>query len=505
MRLYRVFAICLFCAFVATAADTAGPSLADFEKSVTEFSLANGLKFIVVERHRVPTVAFNLYVDVGAVDEVTGITGISHLFEHMAFKGTHTIGTKNYLLEKAALEKLDKAYLALEAERLKGRRADAAKVKALDEEFQKAQEQADKHVVNNQFSQIIERSGGVNLNAGTSYDSTVYNFEWPSNKLDLWFSMESYRFLDPVTRDFNKERDVVMEGPPLRVESQALGKQSGDVVRVAYKAHPYGQPVVGHRSEVTSLRRAEADRYFHDNYVPAAMTAVIVGDVNPKEVRRLADLYFARLPKRPHKDPVRTVEPQQEGERRVEVEAVSQPILVEGYHKPAVTDRDHAVLDAITDILGSGRTCWLYKSLVREKKISVQTGAITDLPGKKYPGLFVFYSVTSPGHTAAESEKAIDEQIDRLKKEKISDDLLQQVKTRARAGVVRGLRSNAGLAAALAENQAIEGDWRQIFRDIDEIGKVTAADIQRVANQYFQKRNRTVGVIVPVAAPKGGD
>lgn len=477
------------------------PQQAEFEKSVTEFTLANGLKFIVVERHQVPTVAFNLHVDVGAVDEVTGITGVSHLFEHLAFKGTRTIGTKDYAGEKKALDALDQAYLALEAERQKDDRADKERLKQLQEAFEKAQKEADKFVAVDEFSQILDRNGGVGLNAGTGYDSTSYIVSLPSNKLELWFSMESARFLDPVIRDYYKERDVVMEERRMSVESQPLGKLVEEFLAAAYKAHPYGHPVLGHRSEVSRLRRSEAERYFRENYVPAALTAAIVGDVNPQEVKRLAEIYFGRLSKRPRKDPVRTVEPPQEGERRFFVEAQSQPFLLIGYHKPSIHDKDRAVFDAITDVLGRGRTSWLYKSLVKEKKIAVAAQAITGIPGDKYPGLFIFFTVPTPGHTAEENEKAVEEQIERLKKEKISPELLQQVKTRTRASVLRALRSNSGLAAQLAEYQAVMGDWRQLFREIEEIGRVTADDIQRVAQQYFQRRNRTVGVIVPPEKP----
>jgi predicted Zn-dependent peptidase len=481
------------------AADTGAAMLADFQKSVTEFTLDNGMKFIVVRRPEVPTVSFHLYVDIGAVDEVTGITGVSHLFEHMAFKGTRTIGTKDYAGEKKALDALDQAYIALETERQKGPRADQEKVKKLEEVFKTAQEAADKFVVVDQFSQILDRNGAVGLNASTAYDATRYFFSLPSNKLELWFSMESARFLDPVTRDFYKERNVVVEERRLRTESSPIGKLVEELLATAYKAHPYGQPVVGHFSEISRLRRSEAEKYFKDNYVAEALTAALVGDVDPKEAKRLAEIYFGRLPKRPKKDPERTQEPPQEGERRVYVEGQSQPFVLMGFHKPSVLDKDAAVFDAITDILGGGRTSWLYKNLVRDKKLAVAAQAITGLPGDKYPGLFLFFVVPSPGKTSEENEKAVEEQIERLKKEKVSPELLEQVKTRARANVLRQLRSNAGMAGQLALNQAVCGDWRQIFRDIDDIGKVTAEDIQRVAIQYFQRKNRTVAVIVPPA------
>lgn len=477
-------------------ADTGSLSLADFEKSVTDFTLPNGMKFIVVERHQVPTVAFDLYVDVGGSDESTGLTGVSHLFEHMAFKGTKTIGTGNAMAEKKAMDAQDTAYVALEAERQKGPQADPEKVKKLTAAFEEASKPLEQLSEGDLFSKVLERNGAQNLNAGTTIDATQYTFALASNKLELWFSMESARFLDPVLREYYKERDVVVEERNMRTDSDPQGKLFEEFLHAAYKAHPYGQPVVGHRSEISVLRRAEAEKYFKDHYVASALTAAIVGDVDPKEVKRLATAYFGRLPKRPRPAPIRTIEPLQEGERRVEVEAAAQPVLLIGYHKPSIMDKDRAVFAAIGDILGGGRTSWLYKSLVKEKRIAVAAQAGDGFPGNKYPNLFVVFAVPSVGHSAADDLKAVEEQIERLKTEKISAEALDQVKTRTRSGVIRGLRSNEGLASNLAANQALEGDWRQIFKDIDEIGQVTADDIQRVAKTYFTKKNRTVGMIV---------
>jgi predicted Zn-dependent peptidase len=494
MRFARLSVVLL--TILAFPQDKGGLSLADFEKSVTEFTLSNGMKFIVVERHQVPVVAFELYVDVGAADETSGMTGVSHLFEHMAFKGTPAIGTANATAEKKAMSAQDTAYLALETERLKGPQADPEKLKKLAAAFEEAGKPLEKLSEGDLFSKILERNGAQGLNAGTDIDSTQYTFSLASNKLELWFSMESARFLDPVLREYYKERDVVLEERNMRTDSDPQGKLFEEFLHAAYKAHPYGQPVVGHRSEISVLRRNEAEKYFRDHYVASALTAAIVGDVDPKEVKRLAENYFGRLPKRPRPEPIRSIEPMQEGERRVEVEAAAQPLLILGYHKPSIMDKDRAVFAAIGDILGGGRTSWLYKSLVKEKKIAVQANAGDGFPGNKYPNLFVVFITPSAGHSAAEDLKAVEEQVERLKTEKISPQQLQEVKTRTRAGVIRSLRSMEGLAGALAANQALEGDWRQLFKDIDEIGQVTADDIQRVAQTYFQKKNRTVGMIV---------
>lgn len=504
--MHRKRAHLLFLAIALAAFTAAAQSLQEFEKSVTEFSRANGMKFIVVERHEAPVVALHLYVDVGGVNESIGQTGVSHLFEHLAFKGTRTIGTKNWELERRAIEEVDKAYAALEEERAKGERADKERLKKLEEEFQKAQAKADEQVTTDEFSQIIDRAGGVGLNASTSADATRYFYSLPSNKVELWFSLESARFIDPVIREYYKERDVVLEERRMRTESDPFGKLLEEFLSIAYKAHPYGQPVVGHRSEISVLRRKEAEEYFRKNYVASAMTAVIVGDVNQQEIRRLAQTYFGRLPKRPRPEPLRTEEPPQEGERRVTVEADSRPYLLMGFHRPGVQHADRAVLDVISDILGGGRTSWLYKSLVKEKRIAVAAEAITGYPGYKFPGLFIFYGVPSAGRTAEEVEKAMMEQIERLKLEKVPAQLLEEVKRRARAGVLRGLRSNTGLASALADNQVLLGDWRYLFRDLEAIDKVTPEDVQRAALEYFRTKNRVVGVLLPEkrAAAAGG-
>ena len=491
-RLVLILTLALLVVAPATA-----QSLEEFEETVTEFTLANGMHFILVERHEVPIVAFHLYMDVGGVDENIGQTGVAHLFEHMAFKGTRTIGTKNYQQEKKALGKVDVAYEALEAERAKGDRADSARLEQLEEAFRKAQEEAASFVVTNGYFQIVQRAGGVGIHASTSSDATRYYLSLPSNKLELWFVLESLRFLEPVVREFYKERGVVMEERRMRTESQPFGKLIEEFLAIAYKAHPYGQPVVGHRSEVTRLRRSEAQEFFRKHYVASAMTAVIVGDADPQQVRRLAKTYFGRLPKRPRPELVRTEEPPQEGERRVMVEVASQPYVLAGYHRPSVRHPDSATLDVISDVLGGGRTSWLHKSLVKEKKIAVTAQAFTGFPGYKYPGLFIFFAVPSAGHTAEEVEKAMDEQIERIKEEEVPPERLEQVKRRARAAVLRGLRSNSGLASALAMNHVLLGDWRYLFRDLEAIEKVTAKDVQRAANQYFQRKNRTVGVILP--------
>ncbi|MBI3665350.1 MAG: insulinase family protein [Acidobacteria bacterium] len=483
--------------FVLLLAAPARPQdLKAFEKSVAEFTLANGLHFIVVERHEAPVVSFYTYANVGAVDDPKGRTGLAHMFEHMAFKGTDRIGSKNYPEEKKAMEAVDEVFRRLTAERDKGPRADKAKLGMLEKEFHAAVEKAGSLAESNEFTRVIEESGGVGLNAGTSADYTAYFYSLPSNRIELWFYLESERFLRPVMREFYKERDVVREERRLRTESSPVGKLVEAFLAGAFEAHPYRRPAVGWPSDLENISREDAQEFFKIYYVPANMTMAVVGDVNPRQVRQLAETYFGRLPKRPLPPPVTTVEPEQDGERRMEVESPAQPLVVLGYKKPSELDPDRAVFDVISSVLSGGRTGWFYKELVRDKQIALDAGGFPNFPGDKYPGLFLFYAFPTSGHSVAENETAMYTLIEKLKNEKVDTETLNMVKTKNRAALIRKLEGNSGLAAELATYYASFNDWRQLFYSLDEINKVTADDVERVARKYFSKRDRTVAYLV---------
>lgn len=472
-----------------------GQDLAEFEKKLTEFTLDNGLKFLVLERHDAPVVTCYTHVNVGSVDEVKGITGLAHIFEHMAFKGTTTIGTKNYEAEKKVLERIDETFQALRTELLKGDDADPNRMAELRQQFAQAQQEAQKLIVPDEYEEVLKQAGATGLNAGTSYDYTVYFVNLPSNKLELWMLMESERFRDPVLREFYKEKDVVMEERRLRTETQPIGRLIEEFLAIAYKAHPYGEPVIGHMSDLQAISRAQAEAFFREYYVSANMVIAVVGDVDPGQVRTLADRYFGRIPSRPEPEPVVTTEPPQVGERRVVVQDPAQPFVLVGYHKPGIRHPDDAIFDAITDIMGMGRTSRLYESLVEDKQIAVAASGFQGMPGVKYPGLFLFYAVPARGHTNDECLEAIYAEIERIRSEPVSKEELDKAKTRARAGLIRQLDSNSGLASQLTFYEVMTGDWRNMFRQLDKIDAVTADGVLRVARTYFVPKNRTVGII----------
>ncbi len=476
-----------------------GSSLAfDFstvEESITEFTLDNGLKFIIMERHDAPVASFITWANVGSADDPKGYTGLAHMFEHMAFKGTTTLGTKDIEEELELIAIEDSIFMELRAERNEGIEADSSRIAELEEAYERAREASYQLVVPNAFGNTVEREGGENLNAFTSHDQTAYFFSLPSNKVELWMTLESERFLNPVLREMYKERDVVAEERRMRIESQPFGRLLEEFFGLAFKAHPYGVTGIGHMSDIQYYSRKEARAFFEKYYGPANLTVAIVGDVDPGRVKKLAEEYWGRIPYRPAPERIATVEPEQLGERRVVMEDPSQPIYLAGWHVPEITHPDRPALDALIDYLGQGRTSLLYKNLVKQKKIAVQVGAFAGYPGDKYPTLMSIYAIPSAGHTNQECETEIFAEVEKLKEELISTEEMEKIKARAKASFINGLVSNIGMGMQLCAYQQYWGVWKELFSELDRINAVTPEDIQRVAKKYLSKKNRTAAMM----------
>ncbi|HET6178925.1 MAG TPA: pitrilysin family protein [Candidatus Sulfotelmatobacter sp.] len=466
-----------------------------FAQRITVKKLPNGLTVLICERPEAPVFSFFTLVDAGSAQDPIGQTGMAHMFEHMAFKGTDKIGTTDYAAEKPALAKVETAYAAYRKERDKEVGRDEAKLKQLEKDWKDAIAAADKFVKSNEFGKIIERNGGEDMNANTSYDETNYHFSLPANRLELWAYLESERFLHPVMREFYKERNVVIEERRLRTDSNPIGRMIEQFTAAAFEAHPYHRPTVGWMADLNSFSATDAQKFYDRYYVPSNMVVAVAGDINAVKAMPILEKYFGRLPAHPAPDESTTTEPPQNSERKVVMKERAQPLYLEGYHRPNYRSKDDAVFDAITDLMSEGRTSRLYRALVRDKKIASFSAGFSGLPGSKYPHLFAFYAFPLPGHSTQEVADAIHAEIDRLKKEDISDDELKMIKTRTKANLIRGLADNAGLATQLATYQTRYGDWRELFRTVDRIDHVTKADIRRIANATFVDTNRTVGVI----------
>ena len=470
---------------------TQAQDLKSFEQRITTKVLPNGLTLILCERHDAPVFAYHTLIDAGAVNDPSGESGLAHMFEHLAFKGTSEIGTKDYAAEKVALDKVEEANNAYEAEYLKPVGRDEQKLADLKKAFLAAQAEAEKYVIPNQFTEVAEENGAEDLNAETSLDDTEYYWSMPENRLELWAWLESSRLADPVPREFYKERDVVMEERRMRVDSDPIGRLIEQFLATAFVAHNYGRSDIGWPSEVSQITATEAMAFHKKYYVGGNIVVAIVGDIDPRSDLPMLEKYFSRVPAGPKPEDMTTVEPAQFAEKSVVVREQTQPFYIEGYHRPNILDPDDAVYDAIGDIMSNGRVSRLYRSLVERQQIAADAAAFSPYPGEKYPSLFCFYAYPLPGHTPAEMRDAIHKEIEKLKTADVSGEELEMYKTRARADLLRGLADNQGLANSLAAYQARYGDWRQLFLELDRVDKVTKADIRRVANQVFIPSNRT--------------
>lgn len=488
-----------------------GQAASNLADRVIEHRLANGLTVLMVERHQTPIVSINLTFAVGGINEQVGQTGLAHLYEHMAFKGTRTVGTKDFAKEQPILDELQRVGTELEQRQRDLARhnaentttdAEHAQIVALQKRFKALQDDAAQYVVGNEMSLLYQRHGGIGLNAATGKDLTRYMINLPSNRLPLWAAIEADRMANPVLREFYKERGVVMEERRLRNDDSPNGLLFETFTSAAFRAHPYGIPTIGWESDILSLTPAATEAFFKTYYGPGRATIGIVGDINPKEVIALIERTFGKIPASPPPPQIVTVEPPQRGERRVEVEFDAEPSLAIGFHKPGLGHPDDYVFDVIDEILTDGLTSRLYSKLVRDGRLAASVSSDANYPGVRAPNLFVLNATPLAPRTAAEVEAAILTELERLKTEPVSAKELERVINNLDADMIRALRSNSGLASHLALYQTVARDWRYVLRARDKIAAVTPADIQRVALQYFTKSNRTVATLVKKVTDK---
>lgn len=477
----------------------------ELESRIVEHTLANGMKVLLLKRTQSPTVALSMYVKVGAVDEPINQTGIAHMVEHMLFKGTRILGTKNYEAEVPLMEKLDALYEEYDRERDKGDAADKNRLEELQRQIKEVQDEQKQYILSNEFEQVYSYHGAEDLNAGTSIDYTVYYLSLPKNKLELWMMIESERMRDPVLREFYVERDVVLEERRMRYETQPDGMLQEQFQATAFIAHPYGRPVIGWASDLNRLKRPEAEKFFRTYYAPNNTVVAIVGDIEPQAVVSMMTEYFGDIPPQEIPERVATKEPPQRGERRVVVEFDAEPQLLIGYHKPTLPSYDDFVFDVISALLSNGRTSRLYRSLVEEKQLAVSVDTYNGWPGARYDNLFLIEVVPRFPHTSQEVEEAVYVELRRLAEEPVPERELQKVRNQMEASFIRRLGSNEGMASQLAYFETIAGSWKYILQFRETVQKITAEDVQRVAKKYFTVSNRTVATLVKKPSSQEGN
>lgn len=474
---------------------------------VEEIVLDNGMTWLLYQNHDSPTVFSGWVARVGSANERPGITGISHFFEHMMFKGTHTIGTTDIEADLKLIEEQERvrAQMRVEMEvmRARLRRGEiddmsspegwTERYRELSAEFDELVKKQREIIVKDEMDRIYTRNGGEFMNAGTTQDMTLYFVRVPSNRLPLWAWLESDRLLNPVFREFYSERDVVFEERRMRTESTPLGKYDEAFNALFWEAHPYSWPVVGWASDIPMYTLEQAKEYFATYYAPNNLTGVLAGSFDPDEVKPLLERYFGRIPRgEVDPPPVVTLEPDQIGEKRYNAEAETSPTVRIWWKGAPFVHRDMAVLDLLSDVM-TGRTGRLYKGLVDGRKIANQVSASVD--GRKYDGIYMVEATVKDGEDPAAVEAAIYEELERLQAEPIPDEELQKVKNRYKAYAYRRLSSPTSIGIQLLMYAGL-GDWRYLNTSAERIEAVTAADLQRAAKEYLTEKSRSVGVFL---------
>lgn len=432
----KIIALCMSIGVLFTSAATQATQAED----IKSFTLDNGMKIMVLEDSSIPNANMYLFWKVGSRNEVPGITGISHFFEHMMFNGSKKYGPK-------------------------------------------------------MFDRTMEAAGGAN-NAYTTENITVYTDWFPANALETMFDLEADRIadLDINEKMVESERGVVASERTTGLENSNWRTLQEEIKGAAFRAHPYSWSVIGHESDIAAWTLDDLVQYHKTYYAPNNAVVVIAGDVKLNEVKALANKYFAPIPAQAPPREVKTVEPLQKGERRVYVQkaSVSTPNVMLAYHVPATTSADYYALDLLSSILTTGNSSRLYQGLV-EKQVAIEVE--TYMPMSFDPNLFYVMGVANPGITALELEKGMIAEVNRIAREGVSQQELEKVKNIKLMGFYRAMETINGKANTLGTYELYFGSYDKLFNAPEAYNKVTPADVQRVAQTYLRRANRTVAVL----------
>jgi predicted Zn-dependent peptidase len=525
-RLFRLAACACAVAMLAGASAAIAQTI-----DAKEYLLDNGMQVLMVERHESPTIMAAIFARVGSANETTGITGISHLFEHMMFKGTDTIGTKDIERDREVMAELDSLRDQMRGEerimRERLRRGTGGEMldpesktdryRELEKRFDELIVEQRELIIKDQLDELYSKNGGFFLNAFTADDLTGYFVRLPSNKIELYMWLESDRFRKPVFREFYSERDVVREERRRSVDSTPTGLIEEEFRSMFWKSSSYHWDVIGWSSDLGSITRQQANDYFGIYYAPNNLTMILVGDLVPDEMISMVREYFERIPRGTTEPPdVVTLEEKQYGEKRLIATAETSPRAEIWHHTVAWKHPGSYPLQVLAGIM-SGKTGRLYKKLVEEKGIAKGSGSgggrffggdglevSATQDSLKYAGSFQMSAEGVSGVRAEQLEEAMYEVLDELKTSPVGDEELRKVKNQLRVRNIRSLdmMSGIGILFYLGQNAAM-GDWTEANNNPDKCDLVTAADVQRVANAYFSEDQRNVLIINPKGDAEG--
>lgn len=461
-------------------------------KNVVERKLKNGITLLMMNRGYSPIVSLHIAFRVGSVDESYNTEGAAHILEHMLFKGTDKLGTRDYAKEKKLLDRIET--IGETIDRLKLQNPGNSQIAVLEKELQKLQEEHSAYVVSSPYDRLYTSMGGVGFNASTSKDMTGYYIDLPSERIESWAEIESERLRNPVFREYYRERNNVLEERLMRYSSAGDGLLSETFFATAYIAHPYRHPTIGWESNIRYMSLNDVRHFYYEHYIPSRMTITIVGKIDTEKTYEIIRKYFEGLDVKPEPDSVKVVEPQQNGEKRVEVYFNSRPSIMIGWKKPAAPNRDDYVFDIISSVLGDGRSSRLYRNLVLDKKIATSVYAWNGAPGSRYDNMFVIFADPADGVKPEQVESEILAGIAGLKND-IKPEELARVRNQMESSFVFMLDDNDGIARQLSYHETISGSWTYLADYMNSISGITPEDISKTIDKYITDRNRTTAIL----------
>ena len=463
----------------------------DLRKRVHQFKLDNGLSVILLKREGAPIFSSYLRVKVGNIEETPGAYGLAHFFEHMAFKGTQTVGTKDWPAEKKVMEELFQVGTKV-VELKKAGKSDSKEYKDLLAKQMRLQKKQDEFIVKNEFTTIVQRNGGADQNASTSNDFTTYHVSMPVNKMELWAYLESSRFIQPVLREFFSEKQVVAEERRLRVDNKPDGQLVEAFLDVAFDQNPYKVMVIGPAKDIQNYTPAEALEFYKSFYIPDRMVLSVVGNFDVKQAETVIRKYFGQIPKGQdnHKDPKVSLNSKPPFPREVYVKGDEKARFYMGFHRPNWSHSDDIVLDVVQSVLCGGRTSRLFESLVLKQQVAQVATCYASFPGGRLPNLFWFYGIPMNGKTNQQVQQAMMVEVKKLIEEGPTQYELDKVKNQIDADLIYSLRSNAGLASKLSYYQALTGDWTYLYDLQDRVHRISKDDVMRVAQKYLNAKGQ---------------
>jgi len=484
--LLSVFILCLMPLSTVAQERTPEQSLQQLAENVFFTTLPNGLRVIMYRRGIAPVFAGVVTIRVGGVNERDGFSGAAHMLEHMAFKGTDTIGTRDFKRESLLLEELNEilgeGQLIHELSE-----QDQQRVHELHQELSELWEP-------DELSQEFRIRGGVGLNATTSQDLTNYFINLPTSAFEFWCWLESERILHPVMRQFYQERDVVMEERRMRYDDSPSGKLYEQILQNAFEVHPYRHPVIGYARDIERLTVAEVTRLHNEFYTPSNMVVSIVGDIDPERDLKIVERYFGRIPAGPAPQHPTVKEPPQTIERVFQIFDPSSPRVMLAYHKPNYPHPDDPAITLMLEMFAGSSISPLYELLVKNERIATSFSYF-EAPGSAYPNLMIFHGVARNPHTNQDLLQGFDRAVELFLEEYLTQERLEIARRSVLMSYLGRLQSNTGLARDLAASEVIYGDWSAFLGWLEKTRAVELEDIRGVVAQYLVKERRTVGLL----------